>query len=69
MIKEIIERRDTSLLFSFVIGLGLAVLLFHRSRKEYIVSAVDVDTLHNTIANKDGKCYRYRVVDASEPST
>lgn len=69
MIKEILERREANLLFSFVIGLGLAVLLFHRSRKEYIVSAVDVDTLHNTIANKDGKCYRYRVVDASEPST
>jgi len=69
MIKEILERKESNLLFSFVIGLGIAVLLFHRSRKNYVVSAVDADTLHNTIANKDGKCYRYRVMDASEPST
>ena len=68
MIREILKKPEANVLFSFVIGLGLAVLLFHRSRKEYVVSAVNVDELVNTVTKIDGKCYRFRVTDASEPS-
>ena len=67
-IGDIIRKPEANKFFSFVIGVGLSVLLFHRIRKEYIVSAVEIDQLVNTISKIDGKCYRFRVTDASEPS-
>jgi hypothetical protein len=51
--------------FSFIIGLGLAALLFHREfRTEYTLamSLEDVKTKTNRV---NGKCYRYRVEDAT----
>jgi hypothetical protein len=67
MIREILKKPEANVLFSFVIGLGLAVLLFHRTRQQFVVSAVDVDELANTVAKIDGKCYRFRITDASGP--
>jgi hypothetical protein len=69
MIREILQKPSTNAMFSFVIGLGVAVLLFHRVRKEYIVSALDLDTIESSITKIDGKCYRFRVTDASAPRT
>ena len=69
MIREILQKPSTNAMFSFVIGLGVAVLLFHRVRKEYVISAIDLDQLEKAITKIDGKCYRFRVTDASEPST
>lgn len=69
MIREILQKPSTNAMFSFVIGLGVAVLLFHRVRTEYVVSAIDLDKLESTITKIDGKCYRFRVTDASVPRT
>lgn len=67
-IADVIKNRRANVFFSFVIGVGLAVLLFHRNRSEYFVPAVPVDQLVNSINKVNGKCYRYRITDASEPS-
>jgi hypothetical protein len=69
MIREILKRTEANALFSFVIGVGLSVLLFHRVQKQYAMSALPVEELTNTITKIDGKCYRFRITDASEPST
>jgi hypothetical protein len=68
MIREVLKRPDAKIFFSFVIGFGLAVLLFHRSRHEYDVLAMAVDELVNSVSKIDGKCYRFRITDASTPS-
>jgi hypothetical protein len=50
--------------FSFIIGLGLSVLMFHRDYGVMKTLAVSVtDTINRTV-KVDGKCYRYRVEDA-----
>ncbi len=52
-------------IFSFIIGFGLSVLLFHRN---YVVKkevALPLDEATSRIVKSDGKCYRYRVEDAS----
>lgn len=67
-ISQILKKPEANMLFSFVIGVGLSVLLFHRVRKEFVVPAVDADQLVNSITKIDGKCYRFRITDASEPS-
>ena len=51
--------------FSFLIGLGIAVLLFHRPFVVENVLAVPLEDLGKAVAKHDGKCYRYRVEDAS----
>lgn len=50
--------------FSFIIGLGLAVLLFHRSFGVMKTLAMPVGEVISKIVKADGKCYRYRVEDA-----
>lgn len=67
MIREILRNPDANKLFSFVIGLALAILMFHRVRRSYVVPAIDLDSIQNAITKIDGKCYRFRVTDASEP--
>jgi hypothetical protein len=52
-------------IFSFIIGFGLSVLLFHRN---YVVKkevALPLDEATSRVVKSDGKCYRYRVEDAS----
>jgi hypothetical protein len=51
--------------FSFVIGLGISVLLFHRNYDSFRALALPLSEVEGTISRSDGKCYRYRVEDAT----
>jgi hypothetical protein len=56
--------RRASPFFSFIIGLGLAAILFHRKYESIRTLALPLkDTLNRTV-KVDGKCYQYRVEDA-----
>lgn len=60
---DVINR--ASPFFSFVIGLGLAAILFHRKYESVLTLAVPIEEATNRIVKADGKCFRYRVEDAS----
>ena len=62
-ISRAIQR--ASPFFSFIIGLGVSALLFHRAYGIKRTLAVPVDELQDKIVKVDGKCYRYRVEDAT----
>jgi len=49
--------------FSFIIGLGLTVLVFHRNYDVVKTLGVPVHDVTNRVVKADGKCYRYRVED------
>ena len=51
--------------FSFLIGLGVFVLLFHRSYTAQKTPALPLKDMLDKVVRSDGKCYRYRVEDAS----
>jgi len=57
------KKPEANYFFSFVIGLGVAVLMFHRPQTEVDVSAIPVDELKKMVTRVDGKCYRYKVED------
>jgi len=57
--------KKASPFFSFLIGLGLFVLLFHRSYTSEKVPALPLKEMADKVVRLDGKCYRYRVEDAS----
>lgn len=52
-------------LFSFIIGFGFSVILFHRNYSVKKEVALPLDEATSRIVKSDGKCYRYRVEDAS----
>lgn len=51
--------------FSFIIGLGAAALLFHRNYTTIRTAAVPLSEAQDKVVKMDGKCYRFRVEDAS----
>lgn len=51
--------------FSFLIGLGIFVLLFHRAYTSEKVPALPLKEMTEKVVRMDGKCYKYRVEDAS----
>ena len=51
--------------FSFIVGLGLAALLFHRDFVTYNTLALPLEDVRTKTNRVNGKCYRYRVEDAS----
>ena len=51
--------------FSFVIGLGISVLLFHRNYGTQRVLGVPLKDVEAKTVKVDGKCYKYRVEDAT----
>jgi len=67
MIREILQKPEANAFFSFVIGVGLAALMFHRAQTSYVVSALPVDQIASSITKLNGKCWRFRVTDASAP--
>jgi hypothetical protein len=65
MIKLVEVIRRASPFFSFVIGLGISVLLFHRNFSTIRTLAMPLGDITTKIVKADGKCYKYRVEDAS----
>ena len=51
--------------FSFVIGLGISVLLFHRNYATYRILGIPLEDIDSKTVKVDGKCYKYRVEDAT----
>jgi hypothetical protein len=47
--------------FSFIIGLGLSVILFHRNYSVTKEVALPLQEATSRVVKADGKCYRYRV--------
>jgi len=63
---RLLEALDrASPFFSFVVGLGISVLLFHRSFASIRTLALPLREATDKVVKSDGKCWRYRVEDAS----
>jgi hypothetical protein len=62
-VSKAIQRAST--FFSFLIGLGVSVLLFHRNFLTWKVPALPLAEMVEKTVKIDGKCYKYRVEDAS----
>lgn len=51
--------------FSFIVGLGVSVILFHRNFTSIRTLALPLKDATEKVVKSDGKCWRYRVEDAS----
>jgi hypothetical protein len=65
MINITAALKRAAAFFSFIIGLGISVLLFHRDYSVIKTLGLPLPEITNRVVKVDGKCYRYRVEDAS----
>lgn len=63
-ISAVINNPKSETFFSFVIGLGLTIMLFHRPIQIQKVLSLDTALLEGKVVKANGKCYTYRVEDA-----
>jgi hypothetical protein len=65
MITEILNNPRAEFFFSFLVGVGLTIMLFHRPVKSDRSLSLDPAVLESHIVKADGKCYKYRVEDST----
>lgn len=56
--------RETLPLLSFIVGLGVAILLFHKPFQNRATLALPVDKIEGTTVEINKKCYQYHAEDA-----
>ena len=56
--------RETLPLLSFIVGLGVAILLFHKPFQNRATLALPVDKVEGTIVEVNNTCYQYHAEDA-----
>lgn len=66
-ILEALERGGP--FFSFIIGLGIAAIVFHREFVTIRTLGIPLNDAVDKVVKADGKCYRYRVEDATCENT
>jgi hypothetical protein len=64
-VADLLRNPDSRYFLSFLIGMGIAILLFHRPQKTVHVPAMPPTEMTQHVVRMDGKCYRFRMEDAS----
>ena len=62
-ITKVLKRRESAMFFSFIIGLGITILLFHRPIGKQLQLSVPVSEIEGQTVKVDGKCFRYHAED------
>jgi len=63
MIAEILRKKESAIFLSFLIGFGLAVLMFHRPFFSKRTLSLSLDKIHGAIVKHGSKCYKYFAED------
>ena len=62
-ITKLIRNERSVPIFSFLIGMGIMVLLFHKPYSTYQSLTIPVSTVESTPVHVGGKCYVYKSED------
>ena len=65
MIDKLFKSKETTGLFAFIIGFGLVVIVLRGPLTIERVLALEPIKFEGKEVKSDGKCYKYRVEDAS----
>jgi len=64
-IHAVLMRSESVAFFSFLIGVGFAIMMFHRPVVTERLLALSPSELEGKTVKANGNCYLYRVEDAS----
>lgn len=56
--------RETLPLLSFIVGLGIAILLFHKPFQSRAALSLPVHEIEGKVVKVDGKCFEYHAEDS-----
>lgn len=56
--------RETLPLLSFIVGLGVAILMFHKPFQSRATLTLPVDKIEGQVIKINKKCYQYHAEDA-----
>jgi hypothetical protein len=62
-VSKILRDKKSIAFFSFIIGLGIAVLLFHKPFGHQQALSMPVADIEGKAVRVDGKCYSYKSED------
>jgi hypothetical protein len=65
MIEALLNNPRAEPFFSFLIGIGFSIMLFHRPVLSEKSLALGVSEIEGNTVRANGKCYKYRVEDSS----
>lgn len=66
-IGKSLRHPSVSGFLSFLIGLGIAVMLFHKPFSTETVLSMPLEKVQNTKVRHNGKCFSYKAEDATCP--
>ena len=61
---DALAQKEVLPLLSFIIGMGLAIMLFHKPFQTKPTLAMPIDAIEGKIVSVDGKCYEYHAEDS-----
>jgi hypothetical protein len=64
MIERILHNPKGEFFFSFLIGIGFSIMLFHKPVRSQDFLAMDVSEIESKMIRSNGKCFKYRVEDS-----
>jgi hypothetical protein len=62
-IQKILHNERSLSFFSFLIGMGLVIMMFHKPFLSKITLALPLKDVEGKVINYNGKCYSYRAED------
>lgn len=55
---------DTLPLLSFIIGMGISIMLFHKPFQMRPTLSLPLEEIHGKVFSQSGKCYKYVAEDS-----
>jgi hypothetical protein len=62
-IQKLLHNERSLSFFSFLIGMGVIIMMFHKPLHSKITLALPIEDVEGKIINYNGKCYSYRAED------
>lgn len=62
-IQKLLHNERSLSFFSFLIGMGLVIMMFHKPLRSKVTLAVPIEEIHGQTVRYNGKCYTYRAED------
>jgi len=63
-ISKLLHNPQSIRVLSFIVGFGIAILIFHKPFGRELTLGVSVKDVEEHTIQNDGKCYKYRAEDA-----
>jgi hypothetical protein len=63
MIAQVFRNEKSKWFFSFIIGLGISIMMFHKPFVTKATLPISVEEVEKEVVKMDGRCYKYVAED------